>query len=96
MAFLIYHPRGFPFRQVGADPRLTELLDTLGVTIDPEERFRLLREVERLSAELMPIIPLWHEHGFWAATADVGGLDLVDKHPWWSSILFCLELYIGE
>jgi peptide/nickel transport system substrate-binding protein len=96
MAYLIYHPDGFPFSGVGADPRLVELVAALEVTLDPQERFRLLREVERLSAELMPIIPLWHEHGFWAATADVGGLDLVSQHPWWSAILFSLELYIRE
>jgi peptide/nickel transport system substrate-binding protein len=96
MAYLIYHPDGFPFHGVGADPQLVELVEALEVTLDPQERFRLLREVERLSAELMPIGPLWHEHGFWAATADVGGLDLVAKHPWWSTILFCLELYIKE
>jgi peptide/nickel transport system substrate-binding protein len=96
MAYLIYHPDGFPFRRVGADPRLVELVETLEITLDPEERFRLLREVERLSAEVMPIIPLWHEHGAWAATVDVGGLDLVAKHPWWSAILFSLELYIRD
>jgi peptide/nickel transport system substrate-binding protein len=96
MAYLIYHRDGFPFRGVGADPRLVELVEALEVTLDTQQRFELLREVERLSAEVMPIIPLWHEHGSWAATADVGGLDLVAEHPWWSSILFCLELYIRD
>jgi peptide/nickel transport system substrate-binding protein len=97
MAYLIFHEGGWTFREVGVDPPvLAELVEILEVTLDTEERFRLMREIERLVAEWMPIIPLWHDHTFWAATADVGGLDLVAKHPWWSAILFSLELYIRD
>ncbi|MBT9143927.1 MAG: Heme-binding protein A [Dehalococcoidia bacterium] len=73
---------------------MDELVGIVKAHPDPAVRARALKEAQMLSVKLATEIPLWHPISFAMATADVGGVELLAAHPWWSRRVFALDLYV--
>ena len=76
-----------------SDPKMDELIEIARTAIDPEVRLEAIAEAQRYAIELALMVPLWHSLAGYAATADVGGLELLVLHPWWTRDIFALDLY---
>jgi peptide/nickel transport system substrate-binding protein len=77
-----------------ADPRMDELIEIALTALDPKVRVTAMNEAQRYAVELATEIHLWHPLLFAMASADVGGMELLGAHPWWSRQIFALDLYI--
>ncbi len=79
----ILHSEGIPTDENGwagqnymgfNDPRVDELIDTLEETLDPAEREPLWHELQRIYAEQLPALPLYHRADSYIMPLWLGGV----------------------
>jgi ABC-type transport system substrate-binding protein len=63
------------------NPELDQLTFEARISIDPEVRMQLYRKAEKLMAQDCPLIPLYHERIYAAATPSLQGLRLHQIPP---------------
>jgi peptide/nickel transport system substrate-binding protein len=59
------------------DPTLDCLLDLACTTMEPTTRLALYREAQRMIAEAVPVLPLWHEDNVAVVRGEVAGYSLL-------------------
>lgn len=65
-----------------SDPRVDELLDRARVLVDPEKRREAYRSVQRILAEELPYISLWHNRNVVAFRDNIEGVTMVPTGDW--------------
>ena len=60
-----------------SNPRVDELLDAGKATPIQEERTPLYREVQRITSEELPLLPLWYPHNIAVLSDRVEGYEVV-------------------
>jgi peptide/nickel transport system substrate-binding protein len=57
------------------NPRIDELLNLGKVTVDPEGRAAIYREVQMILSEDIPLVPLWYEHNVVVSGRNIEGYE---------------------
>jgi peptide/nickel transport system substrate-binding protein len=92
----------FHTRQIGglnfsffSDPQVDELIEIGLTSLDPAERAAAWNRAHVRILEKAPFAPQWHDMWFAMASTAVGGwVEFLGAHPWWSRVVFALDLYV--
>jgi peptide/nickel transport system substrate-binding protein len=97
--------RGFDLfhtRQIGglnfsffSDPQVDRLVEIGFTSLDAAERAAAWNAAHVRILEKAPFVPWWYPKLFAMASTDVGGwAEYLGAHPWWSRVIFALDLHV--
>ena len=79
-----------------SDPEIDAALEVVSLGASLQERLDAAAAVQRKVVDDFVVIPLLVRQNSLAASPNVGGIDEINGHPWWSEYVIAMELYRVE
>lgn len=76
-----------------SDPEIDAALKVVSLGASLQERLDAAADVQKKVVDDLIVIPLLVRQDSLAASPNVGGMDEINRHPWWLEYLMAMELY---